>query len=241
MIHLLKKIYLWGLLLLFFAEPAKLFAQNDISDTIVRERIQCIQNILEKGKKNANTWWYGWFVGYSAATVGQGVVYFKSKVLNTQQDMALGAANSLLGAAGQLIAPLNPGKQAKSLANIPESTPEERIQKLSYAEDLLKETAKTEKRGKSWQTHALYCSVNLSCGLITWLGFDRSVWEGVGNFALNTAITEIQIWTQPTQTLKDYQWYCSKYISEIPPLAYKPKPVLYVSAYPGGIALKLLF
>lgn len=39
---------------------------------------------------------------------------------------------------------------------------------------------------------------------ITWLAFKRSVWDGVSNFLVNSAITKTQIWTQSTSTLIDY-------------------------------------
>jgi len=106
---------------------------------------------------------------------------------------------------------------------------------------MLKAIAIKEKNGKTWQIHVLYSAFNLSSGLITWLGFKRSVWDGVGNFALNTIVSEIQIWTQPTQSVKDYQSYCRKYKSGIPPIVYKSKPTYYVSAYQGGIRIKVLF
>jgi hypothetical protein len=217
------------------------FAQDTIPDSLIIERIQNIQNILEHGKTNANRWWYFWLVGYSVATAGQGAVYFLSNDNATRQDMALGAANTFLGALGQVFTPLNPGHKADILAHIPESTPEDRLKKLTDAEEFLKSIAVREKEGRSWKVHSLLSTVNLCSGLITWLGFKRSVWAGVGNFALNTVITETQILTQPTRTMKDYQRYCGKYKSGINQVNYKPKPIYYVSVSPGGIALRIVF
>jgi len=246
MIHWLEKNNKvnFNLILIIFIivfQPIHLSAQDEIPDSLVNERIQCIQDHLNQGRTIANLWWYGWLGGYSAATVGQGAVYFLSKDKGTRQDMALGATTTFLGAAGQLIMPLNPGRKADILAQIPDSTPGERFSKLIYAEKMFMEIAKNEKFGRSWKMHVIYGAVNISSGLITWLGFKRSVWAGLGNFALNTVISEAQIWTQPTRTMKDYQDYCRKYKSGINPLTYKPKPVFYVSACPDGIAIKILF
>lgn len=221
--------------------PRLLSAQGDIPDSLVHERIQYIQDHLDQGRTTANVWWYGWLGAYSAATVGQGTVGFLSNDKRTREDMVLGASTTLLGAAGQLVMPLNPGHKADILTQIPDSTPELRLAKLMCAEKMFKEIAKNEKFGRSWKMHVIYGAVNISSGLITWLGFKRSIWAGLGNFALNTVISEAQIWTQPTRTMKDYQNYCRKYQSGINPVSYKPKPVFYVSACPDGIALKVLF
>ncbi|MCK7538546.1 MAG: hypothetical protein MZV63_50095 [Marinilabiliales bacterium] len=48
--------------------------------------------------------------------------------------------------------------------------------------ELLKMLAVREKEGRSWKTHAIAGAVNLSSGLITWLGFKRTVWDGIGEF-----------------------------------------------------------
>ena len=227
--------------ILVIFQSLSLSAQDEIPDSLVTERIQCIQHMLDQGRTNTNRWWYGWLAGYSAATVGQGAVYFLSKEKGTRQDMLLGASTTFLGAAGQLIEPLNPGHDADVLSDISESTPADRLRKLSVAEEMLKKTAHREKQGRSWQTHALCSAVDLSSGLITWLGFKRSVWAGVENFALNAAITEAQIWTQPSQTRKNYRLYCNKYKSGINPVAYRSKLTWYVSVYPGGTVIKVMF
>ena len=95
------------LLFLFPIHPA--LAQNELSDAQIQERLQVIHHMLEQGKPNANIWWYGWLIGYSAVTIGQGAVYMTSTDKATRQDMALGAATTFLGAMGQIISPMVPG------------------------------------------------------------------------------------------------------------------------------------
>ncbi|MFC2137974.1 hypothetical protein ACFLTE_07355 [Bacteroidota bacterium] len=226
---------------LLYLHSVNIYGQYEISDSLVSERIQCIQNMLQQQKVNANLWWYGWLMGYSVATVGQGTAYFLSDDISLRQDMVLGASTTILGVVGQLIMPLNPGYKVEILTQIPELTPENRLEKLSKAEELLNEVALREKDGRTWQVHALCGAVNLTGGIITWIGFDRSIWAGVGYFAFNTAISEIQILTQPTRAIKDYQKYCEKYKSDNTPVSYKVKPTYYVSAYPGGITFKVMF
>jgi hypothetical protein len=226
---------------IFVLQSVILFAQDEIPDSLINKRIRYIQNILDQGKPNANRWWYGWLAGYSAATVGQGVVFLSSKDKGTRQDMALGAATTLLGTAGQLLSPMTPGYAPDQLKQIPEDTHEARLQKLNNAEELLKASDLREKSGRSWQVHAIASAVNLTSGLITWLGFRRNVWAGVENFALNSVITEAQIWTQPTRAMKDYQNYCQKLKSGENQISLKSNPSWFVSVTPAGIKVKMVF
>jgi hypothetical protein len=239
----LKKSYFETILFTFLLIllPVHLLAQDEIPDSMINERIQCIQRMLDDSKTNINRWKYCWLAGFSVSTVGQGAVGLLSKDKGTRQDMALGALTTIAGAAGQLLMPLIPRNKAELFAQDSDSSREDRLKKLADAEELLREIATREKRGSSWQTHVFYTTANLGCGMIVWLGFKHSVWDGIENFALNTVITETQIWTQPTRAMKDYKDYCIKYKSGITPAAYKPKPACYVSAYPGGIGLRLLF
>jgi hypothetical protein len=106
------------------------------------------------------------------------------------------------------------------------------------SEKLLQQNAMNEKMGRSFKTHAICTAVNLGSGLVTWLGFKRSVWAGLGNFALNEAITETQIFTQPRRAIRDYDNYVKKY--KFTP-AY-PTPIsMTLNVYPGGISLLVKF
>jgi hypothetical protein len=228
--------------ILILSSPfSSLCAQNEIPDSLVVERIQYIKNTLEHDNTNTKRWWYGWLGGYSAATLGQGVVYFASNEKGTRQDMALGAATTLLGAAGQLISPLIPRKEPERLNSITESTGIERLNELAIAEKLFEECAMQEKLARSWKNHALCSAVNLGGGLITWLGFKRSFGDGVGYFVLNTAITETQIWTQPTLAKRNYKKYHQKYRENEEGISYSPEVNWYLEAYLGGLGIRVVF
>src|SRR5512145_1694248 len=120
-------------------------AQDPLPDSLVTERIQVIQEMLDHGKGGANRWWYGWLVGYSAATLAQGAAVITSDKLATRQDMALGAVTTLLGAAGQAFTPRTPGYAPERLRELPGGTPEANREKLQEAERLLRESALREK------------------------------------------------------------------------------------------------
>lgn len=229
------------LLILSFFHFSKLSAQNNLPDSLVKQRIDIIQKMLDQGKPAAKLWWNGWLYGYTAATIGQGAVFLTSDKLKTRQDMALGAATTLIGAVGQLIAPMTPASAPVKLALIPGDTPEQRILKLNKAQELFEASAKREQEGRSWKMHVASGVVNAGSGLVTWLGFKRTIWDGLENFALNTAITEVQIWTQPMRASKDYKKYCEAYKYGLPYSSLNLKPRFYVNAFPGGLAVRLVF
>jgi hypothetical protein len=173
--------------------------------------------------------------------MGQGIGFLLSDNQKARQDLSLSAATAIVGAVGQLIMPMTPAHAPDKLALLPGDTPEERIIKLKKAEELFEASANREKEGRSWKMHAASSAVNLSSGLITWLGFDRTFKSGLINFALNSVITEAQIWTQPTRAIKDYATYCEKYKNGLPSALYKPKARMVVNAFPGGLALRIVF
>lgn len=217
------------------------YTQDTLSDSLVKERILVIQEMLDHGEKGANRWWYGWLVGYSAATLAQGAVAITSDNLPTRQDMALGAFTTLLGAAGQAFTPRTPGYAPDRLREIPGGTPEANLEKLQEAERLLEESALREKSGRSWKTHAINGAVNVGCGFIVWFGFNRTFPEGLGNVALNTTICEAQIFTQPTRAIRDYADYCQRY-KPGQSLSYdSPRLTWFFTMVPGGVGMKMVF
>jgi hypothetical protein len=214
-------------------EKDSLSQKENIDTAQLTERLQMIRQMLDRNEKNAGIWWYGWIGVYGAATVGQAAVACLDKNKSTREDMILGAGTTLFGVAGQLIAPVKSGYNSKKEELTGRLSRESEIEALRQAEAMLKFQADRAKSGKNWQTHALSGAVNLTSGLITWIGFKRSVWEGIGNFALNTAVTEFQIWSQPTKAIKDYEQYCSKYgLADYKP-SKRPEFEWYAHIQPG--------
>jgi hypothetical protein len=235
------KFQRYAFFFVFIIQILPLSGQDPISDSLIAERLQDIHKLLDQDRIKAQRWWYGWLAGYSVATVGQGIVYFSSENKSTKQDMVLGSATTFLGAIGQLLTPIVPRSSSVGDSQIAQSVSPEQSKELYNSEELLRELALREKEGRSWKVHAVTGAVNIGSGLVTWLGFKRSFWDGVGNFALNTVITEAQIWTQPTRAIKDYKNYCRKYNSGSPQNVLKPEKEWLVRVYPGGIGIQLNF
>ena len=234
-----KQCLLVLLILLIASLPTNhVIAQSIPADSLVVERLSSIRHIIDREKINTGRWWYGWLAAYSAATIVQTSVCITSEDLSTRQDMALGAVTTLLGAAGQFISPVKPIRDWQRISQLPEVTEADKISKLAESEKLLQQIALNEKIGRSWKTHAVCSAVNLGTGLVTWLGFKRSVWAGLGVFAINTSITETQILSQPKRAMKEYDKYIQKYGNN----PVQPSPIsLSLNVYPGGISMLLKF
>ena len=235
---------LWALLpafILLMISYSDAIGQDNMPDSIVIERIQVIQKMLDDGKPGANRWWYGWLIGYGAATVAQGVIYIGSDDLSTRQDMAVGAVTTFLGVLGQIVAPMTPGYAPDRIRKIPFGNPEDNRNKLQFAEEMFKKSYLREKAGRSWQAHALCEVVNAGTGLVVWRGFDRTFLDGLENFAINSVITEVQIWTQPNRAIKDYKSYNKKYNPKQVLGRQSPRVYWYVNASPNGAKIGVRF
>ena len=239
--NIFSGISIFIFLSIFIFRDMPLYCQTTDPDSLSNVWSQEFQKVVNHDRKSAQRWWYGWLAGYSAATAGQGIVYFTTDEKATRQDMALGAATTFLGAVGVLLTPIVPPKSSYEVPDIRASDSVNVYFDIANSEKLLKEIAQREKEGRSWKFHAVSGAVNIGSGLITWLGFKRSLMDGVVNFAINTVITETQIWTQPVRAIKDYQKYCGNNTTSSIPDNIKPERKWYLCTYPSGFSLRLDF
>jgi hypothetical protein len=210
------------------------------NDSSARTKLETIELLLHNNQNYASIWWNGWLYGYSAATIIQSGIALSVAEKRVRQDMWLGAATTGIGAVAQAFMPFETRKAYKKLKLLPAQTTQQRQEKLNQAERLLKQCADEEWKGKSWKTHAGSGVVNLGSGLITWLAFDRTLKDGLINFAINTAITEAQIWSQPARVARYYRKMCSE--NQPASLFHKKHPVQYSFSCTGeGLHLRLSF
>ncbi len=227
-----------------------LYSQTGRNDSITFYSASVLKKLVKENSLQAKKWWNAWLIGYGAATVVQSGIAITSDELTVKQDMWNGAATTFLGVAGLLLTPLVPGKsELNKIVREGKETGHIYTDSDLYSA-LLKEIARREKFGRSWKVHAVTLVVNAGSGLVTWLAFDRSFSDGLVIFAINTAVTETQIWTQPVRAVRDYERYIKTVgngiharqegttRTEAPP---RPSPKWYFSASPGGAALRIRF
>ncbi len=207
-----------------------------LSDQEVTVRIDYIQKALDEDQLHAQIWWYGWISLYGAMTIVQGGLYFNDSFGDhTKQDMLVGAATSLLGLIGKVIDPFYPAYYPDRLRVMPRDTPEERKLKLESAEAMLLACSKRERSGWSWMNHALNFAVNAAAGLVTTFAFKRSWKDGLLTFALGMAISEVDIFSQPTRAMRNMKSYSKKFGSGHALDTGTRK--WFFSIYPGGVVV----
>lgn len=185
---------------------------NDVS-----ARIDNIQQSLDDGTGSAQLWWYGWVGFYSAATALPLAVALTTDNKTLQVTSGVAAGESLIGLGGMLIFSFPPRSAAAELRSMPENTPEERMKKLSVAETLLKESSDSEMAGTSWVQHSLGVLVNAAGALVIWQVYGNRIKQAGGTaweqaliaFVAGTAVSEVQIWTEPTRAISDEKEYTS--------------------------------
>ncbi|MFT3770028.1 MAG: hypothetical protein QM820_31760 [Minicystis sp.] len=227
------------------AQPAKTAAQpaqaatpaEQRDDAEVARRLAFIQGRLDRGERSAKIWWHAWYTGYLTLAVGQGVIAVAVKSKETRADMAVGAVESALGA-GALGVFDFPARYAGSAVHaLPEGTPEERRHKLAVAETLLRKSAEGEAFGRSWIAHAACAAVAAGSGLLLGFGYKRG-WAALTNVIGSIAISEVQIWTQPTAAIGDWKDYqAGAFGGAARPAQKAPGAWWQVSVLPGGVGV----
>lgn len=225
---------------LFICSVFPVNAQNEKTTFSTNEKLEQLLSSLQKDQQATKIWWNSWLGLYATGTVVQTGIALKTDNKVLKQDMFLGAATTILGTGSQLFTPIV--KIDKNFfEGINKLTPTQRLQKMNDAYALLEQSAAFETEGRSWKMHALTGVVNIGGGLITWLAFDRTLKDGLINFAINTVITEAQIWSQPIIAKKALSKYADQFSTGAYIPNYKTKAVFTANATASGFHLKLVF
>jgi hypothetical protein len=249
MLHL-KRVGCIALALLA-ANVAVVYAQTAaLSDEQVKDRLVFITNALDAGQPRAGTWYYGWLAAYSAGAVAAGILagshWGDEKLEGTEtvpdrefaEGMLVGGATFVLGVGGMLIDPFVPATAPRKLRSLPETTSMERLDKLRRAEELLRQCAQREKKGRNLQTHLLNAGVNAAAGIVTKVAFDQSWGSALITFVSGQAVSLLNIFTQPMRATRDLKKYEQGYLAAA---AAAPRASWSLSVWPGGLGFRLQF
>jgi hypothetical protein len=195
-------------------------------------RLVFITERLQAGEGAARAWYWTWTTIYGAATIGQAIGFFLSQDLRGQVNWATGAATTLLGTLLMLVTDFPAEYGARELSHMPVNTPEQRKAKLKRAEELLENAASSEADGRAWFIHLGGAVVSIAGGLILWLAYGFLV-DGIINTVAGIAVSEIQIWTQPTRAINDWREYQAQFGGAVG----GTKPTVRVIPTIGGMAL----
>jgi hypothetical protein len=228
--------------------------QAALTDDQVRERLSYIENVLQTGRPGAKTWLYGWVAAYSVGAVAGGILaashWHDTKLEGTEtvpdrefaEGMLVGGATLVLGVGGMLIDPFVPAWASKKLNRLPESTAGERQAKLDKAEELLRQCARRQARGRGLTTHLLNLGANAAAGIVTKVGFHQSWGSALVTFAGGEAVSLLNIFTQPTRAIRDLDAYEIKYLGKKGAVMPEPAERRWaLGAWPGGLTFRYEF
>jgi hypothetical protein len=188
------------------AEPPRA-ASDARSDAEVEKRLAFLQERFDRGTPAAQRWWYSWYGGWTLLTGIQAGMALGVKDRGLRIDSAVGAAFSSLGVIPFGLFPFTPRDAAAQLRALPEGSAEARRRKLARAEHLMEESARTETLGRSFVPHALSGAASLAAGLTLVLAYKRPLFSGLVKLVGGIALSEAQIFTQPTAAIDDWRAY----------------------------------
>jgi len=209
---------------------------DSLTDEQIERRLAFITHRLEDGPRHASFWQYGWLTvnggGMIASSVQAGL-----DTGNDQVSDIMEAGKGLIGTVYRLVQPLPGWNGAAPIRAMPDATHADKIARLLRGEEILRKAAARSRERTSWVMHGGNMVLNLITGAVL-LGLDAPDLAAM-SFFLDTAVGEVQIWTQPWQPKTDWEDY--KYFVETGQAA-PPPPVSYHIAPTGkGAALLLRF
>jgi hypothetical protein len=212
---------------------------DDVDDAEVTARIARIQASLDDGKFQANLWWISWTGIQAGSAFGFGALAIADR---ESPDMPVNAINAGVGAIGAtmlLVMPFVPAYAPYKLRKLPGDTPEALRAKLAAAEEWLRRSAASEELGRGWISHVLNFGVAAAAGLLLAFAFETTDWkDGLYNFGLLFAVSELQIATQPTRSIRAWKAYRRLYT---PVPQERDRVEITAFAAPGAAAVSLRF
>ncbi len=211
------------------------------------ERVAYIERTLELNRGDAEVWWTTWVVAYGALTAGNlfaagmaphlAASKAPDRVAAFRIGAVMSAGTSLLGLLSLGFNPSKAMRGADDFKHLPEGTPAEREAKRLAAEAALEAAAQRQDFGRGWLSHLAGLLVNSAAGLVTWFVLEEPSQAGL-KFGAGMAISQAQIWSQPTRASEAWVTYQQRYGTSALPEA---EVVWRLAPYPAGLGLHVSF
>ena len=210
-VHMLKRIlYLFAFISVLLCENT-VYAQEANKATLsvsnVKERINFIQASFDRSQFRSKIWAYSWMSIYAGLASYQTYDAVKTRELRTYN--IVGASESILALLMIVAYPFNAVSSGDDLRIFPEKTIKEQEDKLDIAETWLDRNSREQMFGISCFNHLLNVGVALAGGSIVLArdGCKYGLISGVSSII----VSEIQIWTQPTDAIAANRSYKREY------------------------------
>jgi hypothetical protein len=192
-----------------------------LSDAQIDQRIQFLEQRLDDSRTHGQIWYWGWMTVNAGSMVGNGVVAATRSQHDDKVNYGTGAVLGAIGVADQLLRPLEARYGADPVRSLPETTREQKLAKLSAAEDQLRRNAeRAEHRTQvvpylgnaeraEQRTQILPYAGN--AGLALAAGLVVGLWGETGS-GIQTGVSTLvggtlNLWTQPGRPAQDWDDY----------------------------------
>ena len=195
------------------AESPDLTRPDVSAEPQLHERLDFLETHLGEAGRRDKIYWTSWMATYGVLTLAQGGAglwahSFYSDAAEAKK-FRVGMLTDTVTTAIGLVAlgvsyPTSIGARERVLA-LRDGTVDGDRRALERAEELFKTSAEETESSISWPMHVGNFALNAAAGLVIWLyGYP---WDALIDGATGFAIGELQIFTQPTQVVDDWQEY----------------------------------
>jgi hypothetical protein len=200
---------------------------DQLSDEEVSHRLQFLVRRFEAGKRHARMHWYGWTTFSLGAVALTWTLYGLSRDDgHNESDPALvSAIGSVLLVAQQFAFPLVPAFAPQRLARIPESTPEERREKLRLATRYLERSAARLDMLRGISAHAGSMAFAIGTGTFLAVRHDEPL-ATTQAFLAPPVIAEAKILSLPWHAHYDWENYRA-FACQVPEMRAPSDPLVF--------------
>lgn len=182
---------------------------QDISESELDQRLRFIETRLAGLNPNASYWQYGWTGFYAATALGQAALAIDEDDSDDELGYIVGAVKSTGGLVQMLLKPLPAVTSHDDFQSMASETRAERLLKLEQGEALLQENAIRAQQRYGFKRHAIGIGVNLLGAAVIAAYGDSS--DALPSAAIGIAISEANIWTEPSRAATDLDDYRSQF------------------------------
>lgn len=190
----------------FAAEPNSHLNDTQLSDQEIRERIKWIEARFKLGDIHAKTWQYGWTTAFSSSILLRSYTLGFGDNANERFDAGVGIFTSTSGLLSVLLKPLPSAQASLTLHAMPIATPEQRVDKLRKAEQLLEASAMEVERRRGWKIQSVFLLEQLVAGLAIGV-IDNRPLDGLKFAGIGLLASELFTFTVPTKSAGDWKSY----------------------------------
>lgn len=228
------------LFLLFIVISCNAYSQGEhlerMTTSELDQRYLYIQNRLDNTYHYSAWWQHGWEGYYGASSLVQAGLAISADNADDEIRFGVGAFKSAIAFSAMVMNPLpiTDGDEALDVSNDSVSNTETRahkIQRLKRAEAVFKRRSERATSIHTWARHGSAVLFNLAtAGIVSVYGDDK---DALASALGGILISEINIWTQPSQGAQDWNDYQNLKSSDR--LSWKLLPI------PNGILVSLDF